>query len=147
MAAIVVDAVPEDMGSLIVRLRWAKDNPTSPAPSAQAVSDLAAFTSNWTEQGDANRKQILEAAGVTGKINSSEDCGLIPIEGDEVAVTFDDEADSQVIPAGRTVVVVPTRRDLECLWDLTNLYEDFVAESLDSNDLVALGQQIFKRCR
>ena len=145
--AIVVNAYAVDVGRLILRLRWAKDNPPSPPPSAEARSELEAFTADLSEGGDANRKTILEAAGVQGKIASAADCEIVPVQGNEIALMFDDEAVSQVVFAWKTIVVVPTRADLECLWKIGNLYNELDGNNIKDDQLNALGQTIFKRCR
>lgn len=146
MAAIVVDAYPQKLGSLILDLRWAKDNPPSPQPTEEARAALEAFTQDPTETGDANRKAILKAAGVLGKIASDGDCSVVDIKGDEVGLLFDDEAGSQVVAGWKTVVVVPTRRDIECIWGI-NLFEAIYNKTVDPDRLSSLGAIIFKRCR
>ena len=136
---------PENVGRFALKLRWAKDNPPDPPPPDHAWETLEAFTLNLDNSGDANRKRILEAAGVAG--TEGPDGKTVPLEGNEVAIIFEEDPLGQFVSGWTTVAIVPSRSDLATAWKIPgNLYASFAADTISSEQLRALGIIIFQRC-
>jgi hypothetical protein len=146
MSVILVGNDPASMGKLIFRVRWAKDDPESSTPSVEAKEAFEAFTTNLGPEGDSKRRELLEAAGVTQKM-TGEKCEPLPIQGDECAIVFEDEDAPQQIPAGKTILVVPSVVDLGCVWGVGgNLYQSFDNDEITADLLAGLGMRILQRC-
>jgi hypothetical protein len=146
MSIILVGDDPASVGKLILGVRWAKDKPESPAPSAEAMEAFEAFTTNLGSEGDSKRRELLEAAGVTQKMTGDK-CELQPIEGSECTIVFENESAPQEILDGKTIIVVPAVVDLACVWGISgNIYQSFNDGDITADLLAGLGMRVLQRC-